>query len=109
MVVGIPVWNQNGNLRLKGKDMSRKHGWLIVLVVLSLLAVACGPEMPTSVPTEGAAAVESPTAAAAAKTPTTAQKEEPATPVGQSVASGDAHILGSADATVTMIEYSDFQ
>jgi protein-disulfide isomerase len=89
--------------------MSRKHGWLMVLVVVALLAVACGPEMPTTAPTEGAtAAAEPPTAAAVAKTPTTAQKE-PATPAGQSVASGDVHSLGSADAPVTMIEYSDFQ
>jgi hypothetical protein len=86
--------------------MSRKHGWFVVLVVVALLAVACGPEMPTTVPTKEA--VASPTAAAVAKTPTTAQAE-PASHVGQSAASNDLHSLGSADAPVTMIEYSDFQ
>jgi protein-disulfide isomerase len=99
--------------------MSRKHGSFVVLVVVALLAVACGPEMPTTVPTEGAAAVESPTVG---KTPTTVAKaattaapteaptqEEPAAPTRQSAPSGDVHSLGSPDAPVTMIEYSDFQ
>ena len=86
--------------------MQRKTNWLIVLVVAALLLVACGPEMVT--PTQGAdsATITSPP-------PTESAGESPASPQPPSeevpVDADDWHVLGSPDAPVTMVEYSDFQ
>jgi protein-disulfide isomerase len=86
--------------------MSRKHSWLIALVVAALLVAACGPEMAT--PTAGVEPVDtSPpaTEALAGDAPET----QPSTPAEMPVDTDDWHVLGAADAPVTIIEYSDFQ
>jgi protein-disulfide isomerase len=94
--------------------MGRKHGWLIVLVSLALLVAACGPQMATPTPNQDVAEA-SPTAAMAPvkKTATAVQEDEPTTePVSSAdlpVDEDDWHVLGSPDAPVTIIEYSDFQ
>ncbi len=98
--------------------MSRKHGLFIVLVIATMLVAACGPEMATPTPADEVVA-ESPS-------PTEAQAGE--APVGETPApirrlptkspqragelpvdDDDWHVLGSPDAPVTIIEYSDFQ
>jgi len=95
--------------------MRLKVGWLIVLAVIALLAVACGPQ--EDVPTLGEqATAEQAGAAEVGETPTTAVEEKPTEEVAKSLASselpvdeGDWHVLGSSDAPITMVEYSDFQ
>ena len=109
--------------------MRLRHGWLIVLVIAALLAVACGSEgvIPTPAnkvdsgdsPTSAPAQVgNTPTAAQVDDTPTVAQVEETQVEetVEETVSSGDLpvdsddwHVLGSPDAPVTIVEYSDFQ
>ena len=85
--------------------MSRRYGWLLLLVVMAMLVAACGPQMAT--PTAG-------TEGNADSLPTTAPATETAGP--EPLASGewpvdatDWHVLGSPDAPVTLIDYSDFQ
>ena len=94
--------------------MNRKHGWLVVLVAVALLVAACGPAMST--PTPGAAATSATTATvgttatAVSSQPTqSTQPTRPAVSVASLVDPGDWHVLGSADAPVTLIEYTDFQ
>jgi protein-disulfide isomerase len=88
--------------------MKRKHSCFIALVVAVSLVAACGPTMSTPTPSGGNEPV-----AAATKAPTTAaptQVDKPtAKPVAPPVDPNDWHVLGSPDAPVTMIEYSDFQ
>ncbi|MGD2207278.1 MAG: hypothetical protein PVH17_10900 [Anaerolineae bacterium] len=91
--------------------MSRKHGWLISLVVVTLLVAACGPTMVT--PTTKVDGGDSPTAAPAGNTPAATQVEEPTSKPASSpelpVDADDWHVLGSPDAPVTIYEYSEFQ
>lgn len=98
--------------------MSRKHGLFIVLVIATMLVAACGPEMSTPTPAdevvaEGPSPTEAPAGATAvgeteASEPTSAEAEPE--PAGElPVDADDWHVLGSPDAPVTIIEYSDFQ
>lgn len=85
--------------------MSLKRTWLAALVVLALLVAACGPDMSTPVPggqTPAQAATPVATQAVQATDTPKASGELPVDP-------NDWRALGSADATVTLIEYSDFQ
>ena len=94
-----------------GKGMVRRYGWLVVLVVVALLATACGPQTSMLVtPQEGA--TEAPPTAAAVETPKTVPTEVPSAPTEGAeppVAGDDWRTLGSPDAAVTIVEYSDFQ
>ena len=84
--------------------MVRRHVWLLVLVVAALLVAACGPEMITpTAPTEAAVVVES---TEVQEKGTTAEPEPTA---DVQVDEDDWRVLGSADAPVTIVEYSDFQ
>jgi protein-disulfide isomerase len=102
--------------------MNRKHGGLLaLLIVVALLVGACGPTMatPTSSGSPGtggepttAPVGNTPTAATVEGSPTAAQEEptaESVSPEDLPVSPDDWHVLGPADAKVTMIEYSDFQ
>jgi protein-disulfide isomerase len=89
--------------------MGKRHGWLIALVLMAFLVAACGPTMAT--PTPGG---ETPSGMASVqKTPTAAQE---ATPTERAASGGelqvdedDWHVLGSPDALVTIVDYSDYQ
>ena len=87
--------------------MARKHGWLIALVIAALLVAACGPEMATSTPADMIGEGEATsTSAPAGET----VQPEPSSTVGElPVDADDWHMLGSPDAPVTIIEYSDYQ
>ena len=93
--------------------MRLRHGWLIALVIVARLATACGPGTVTPTPSAQATATSSPTTAPAAATSAATQETEPTpepvSPAELPVDEGDWHVLGSADAAVTLIEYSDFQ
>ena len=86
--------------------MTRRHSWLLGLLVVLMLVAACGPDMatptPAAKPEEGADT--QPTA------PVEASVEATAPVVAElPVDADDWHVLGSADAPVTIYEYSDFQ
>ena len=100
--------------------MSRRLGLLIVFLTVALLVAACGPEMatptpsevldePGSAPTEALAAEadtpESPPPASEVDTPESPSQASPELLVD----ADDWHMLGSPDASVTIVEYSDFQ
>ena len=97
--------------------MRRMTGWLALAAVLILLLAACGPEMDTSTPSEEVA--EAPATATAAQEdepvgesanePTDEPPDEVAEPAAPSTGSDNWHSLGSPEAPVTIIEYSDFQ
>ena len=93
--------------------MRRQSGLFIVIVIAALLMAACGPEMATPTPADKAAAEpSSPTEAPGDEAPTTSPtsaSEEPAQTGELQVDEDDWHVLGSPDAPVTIIEYSDFQ
>ncbi len=96
--------------------MNRKNGGFIaLLLVVALLAVACGPTMATPTPAGevGSGPTTAATAPQAEKSPTAASAQEPTAetvpPSELPVSEEDWHVLGPADAVVTMIEYSDFQ
>ena len=86
--------------------MTRKYSWLLVLLVLTMLVAACGPDMATPTPADKPEEeVESPPTAPAEEGP------EATAPAGGElpVDPDDWRVLGSPDAPVTVIEYSDFQ
>ena len=94
--------------------MNLKRIWLVALVVLALVA-ACGSSITAPTPSgQATASTQAPTQAAAlpTKTPVATQGVQPtAKPVAPGelpVDPNDWHALGSADAKVTVIEYSDF-
>ena len=106
--------------------MGRTGFVLVALALMSLLVVACGPEMATPTPRvdrasgEDEAASTTPRAQEATEENTeatleasVAEKEEPPDePLAAEslpVSADDWHVLGSAEAPVTIIEYSDFQ
>ena len=111
----------------KGVGMRLKYGWLIMLVVVALLVAACGPQEDAQTLSDQATAEQS--AGADAGDPTAAPGADPtqetakeAAPSGGETSStetassaelpvdeGDWHVLGSPDAPITMVEYSDFQ
>jgi hypothetical protein len=99
--------------------MRRSYAWLAALLAVMLIVAACGPQLATPTPRgevaeapsgnettapsgETATAVTPPTVAVP---PTT----EPLDPAGLPVDADDWRALGSPDAPVTVIEYTDFQ
>jgi protein-disulfide isomerase len=99
--------------------MNRKHGGFLVLLIVALLVMACGPTMATPTPPDATKSGGAPTAASTApaavveKSPTVAPDTGPTavsvSPGDLPVSSDDWHVLGPADAKVILIEYSDFQ
>jgi hypothetical protein len=88
--------------------MSRRLGLLIVFMTVALLVAACGPEMATPTPSEVLDEPSSaPTEASAAEADTPEVLPQPSPE--SLVDADDWHVLGSPDASVTVIEYSDFQ
>ena len=75
--------------------MTRKLNWLLALLVVTMLIAACGPDMAT--PTPGAKPEEE------------AETQPTAPPAAESLPDDDWRVRGSADAPVTIVEYSDFQ
>jgi hypothetical protein len=94
--------------------MGKKHSWLITLVILALLVAACGPTMATPTPGEETPSGDSSSGTASLEeTPTAAQEPTPTKPPAAGgelpVDENDWHVLGSPDALVTIVEYSDYQ
>jgi len=88
--------------------MRLKRTWLAALVALALVVAACGPDMSTPTPSgQATASTQAPTQAATPPGKTPAVTQPPAT--SPAVDPNDWRTLGSADAKVTLIEYSDFQ
>ncbi|MGD8794346.1 MAG: hypothetical protein PVF47_17480 [Anaerolineae bacterium] len=94
--------------------MKKGYGWFILLVVVVFLVAACGPQFATPTPagedlpanTAAPATETAPSEPSAVAEPT--QPEPPST--GElPVDPDDWHALGSPDAPVTMIDFSDFQ
>ena len=101
--------------------MQRRHGWLMALVIVTLVVAACGPQMVTPTPSEDTASEDSSAAGMApVKTPTEATSGDVSTvendPPEEDISAADLpadaddwHVLGSPDAAVTIVEYADFQ
>ena len=107
--------------------MRLKYGWLMILVVAALLAAACGPQedvqtlsdQATAEQSADAATVKPPVAVGADPAQETATEAAPSGAEASStktaasaelpVDEGDWHVLGSPDAPITIVEYSDFQ
>jgi len=86
--------------------MRLKRTWLAVLIALALVVAACGPDMSTPTPSgQATASTQAPTQAATPVQATDTPVELGDLPVDPN----DWRTLGSADAKVTLIEYSDFQ
>ena len=86
--------------------MSKGYRWVVVVLALALLVVGCGPEMVSTTPETRSSTDAAPS--------TTEREESEATPKPESggetvVDPDDWRSLGSADAPVTIVEYSDFQ
>lgn len=94
--------------------MAKRFSWSIALLVAALLIAACGSEMATPTPSAESADT-SPSATVADASPAATEEdagetpESPAAPAKLPVDSDDWHVLGSPEATVTIVEYSDFQ
>lgn len=95
--------------------MGKRFWWLIMLLVAALLVAACGAEMATPTPSTKAADA-SPSATTADASPSATAEEagetaeaEPPAAAELPVDSDDWHVLGSPDAPVKIVEYSDFQ
>jgi protein-disulfide isomerase len=96
--------------------MRSKHGWLIAVAIVALMVAACGPQeggetlsdQATAEQSEVAASDMPPTQAAVVEA-TEETSESPAASAEMPVDAEDWHALGSPDAPVTIIEYSDFQ
>lgn len=104
--------------------MNRRTGWFAALLIVALLVVACGPTMATPTTSDNPGGGQTPTAALGSNTPTeapvgdspTVAPTQAQTPTVEAVSPGDLpvsaddwHVIGSPDAKVTIIEYSDFQ
>ncbi|MBN1135334.1 MAG: hypothetical protein JXM73_02045 [Anaerolineae bacterium] len=96
--------------------MNLKRMWLAALVALALVVAACGPDMSTPTPGgQATASTQAPTQAATSpgQTPVATQGVQPTSapvaPGDLPVDPNDWRTLGSADAAVTFIEYSEFQ
>ena len=90
--------------------MHLKRVWLVALaalVALALLVAACGPDMSTSTP--GGQATAPTQAATPVATQGVQATDTPAASGELPVDPNDWRTLGSAEAKVTLIEYSDFQ
>jgi protein-disulfide isomerase len=93
--------------------MRLKQGWLIVLVVAVLLVASCGGSLEGATTAPEATQAQATAAGSSDGQSAAAPEEEPAKTSTVSavlpVDSDDWHILGSPDAPVTIVEYSDFQ
>ena len=94
--------------------MAKRSSWLIALLVVALLLAACGSGMTTPTPSAESADTSPSATVADASPPATAEDagetpESPAAPAELPVDSDDWHVLGSPGASVTIVEYSDFQ
>jgi len=94
--------------------MKKRYGWFILLVVGALLVAACGPQFATPTPAgeDQSPATAAPAGETSAPAPSVvAEATQPGSSSGEQVPvdPDDWHILGSPDAPVTMIEFSDFQ
>jgi len=87
--------------------MHLKRTWLAALVALALVVAGCGPDMAT--PTPGGQATASTQAATPVATQGVQATDAPVASGELPVDPNDWRTLGSADAEVTLIEYSDFQ
>jgi len=89
-----------------GETMNLKRIWLIALVVLALVA-ACGPAITTPVPSgQATVSTQAPTKRRHCDQDTGGDQVASAAPTQDP---NDWRTLGSADAKITLIEYSDFQ
>ena len=82
--------------------MTRKLNWLLALLVVTMLVAACGPDI--AAPTPGVD-VEQAETAPVKESPEASESAGGEVPVDDD----DWRVLGSADAPVTIVEYSDFQ
>ena len=102
--------------------MIRKTGWFPALLILALLVAACGPTLVTPTPSGSSGEGQTPAAGQNTSTPGAVAQVSPTTTPAQGSATAEAvspgdlpvsgddwHVLGPADAKVTIIEYSDFQ
>ncbi len=92
----------------------KRYSWLVLWVVAALLVAACGPSMVTPTPDEGVTVGNTETAAPTQESPAetapeATQEEGPEPPPERLVSEDDWRVLGSPEAPVTIVEYSDFQ
>jgi protein-disulfide isomerase len=97
--------------------MRLKHGWVIVVAVAVLLVAACAPQDGALTLSDQATAEDSSKPTVVGDAPTADEAEEatqepsegPTSAAALPVDEGDWHVLGSPEASVTIVEYSDFQ